>query len=183
MNIEIQSPIVTERLILRRPEHDDARQVFENYASDPEVVKYMAWRRHETLQDSQSFVDNAVEKWNEGRGGGLLVCDPKTEEILGSTGIIFERPGRAIAGYVFRRSAWGKGYATEALEAVVDLAALHQAQRIYAHCHFEHRASARVMEKCGFEYEGTLRRHIEFPNISPGRLTDVHLYAWITPNA
>ena len=50
--------------------------------------------------------------------------------------------------------------------------------RVHAQCHTQHRASWHVMEKCGFQREGVLRRHSVFPNLSP-ELEDVLLYARI----
>ena len=55
-------------------------------------------------------------------------------------------------------------------------------QRLYAMCHPEHWPSRRVLEKGGFEFEGTLRRFSEFPNLNPGIAEDVVSYAWIAGN-
>ena len=72
--------------------------------------------------------------------------------------------------------AWGAGYATEALAAMRDLGARLGLSRLYALCHPQHRASARVLEKCGFALENTLKAHAEFPNLEPGVVADVHCY-------
>jgi RimJ/RimL family protein N-acetyltransferase len=88
------------------------------------------------------------------------------EALLGGTGLGFEAPDRASTGYVFARDAWGKGYATEALEAIVDIARGVGVVRLYALCHVENHASTRVLEKCGFTREGILPRHSPFPNLS-----------------
>jgi RimJ/RimL family protein N-acetyltransferase len=50
-------------------------------------------------------------------------------------------------------------------------------RRLYALCHTEHRASRHVLEKCGFQREGVLRRYAEFPNLDPGVPLDVFCYA------
>ena len=77
-------------------------------------------------------------------------------------------------GYVFRRDAWGNGYATEAAKA---LAASGFGQlgmhRIYAHCDVDNVASARVLEKAGMQREGLLRQHM----LIRGRWRDSYLYA------
>ena len=77
---------------------------------------------------------------------------------------------------MFARDAWGYGYATEALGAMVSLAAGYGRTRLYALCHTEHQASWRVLEKCGFTREGILQAHTTFPNLSPKPL-DVFSYA------
>ena len=47
---------------------------------------------------------------------------------------------------------------------------------VYALSHPAHRASARVLEKCGFLCEGTLRGYAQFPNLAPGVQSDVLRY-------
>jgi len=53
----------------------------------------------------------------------------------------------------------------------------HRDPPAFALCHREHRASARVLEKCGFALEGQLRAYAEFPNHKPGEPQDVPCYA------
>ena len=48
--------LVTERLVLRRPVEDDVSAIFERYASDPEVTRYLAWPRHVSLDDTRIFI-------------------------------------------------------------------------------------------------------------------------------
>ena len=72
-----------------------------------------------------------------------------------------------------------RGYATEALAAMVDVARAAGVLRLFALCHADHRASARVLEKCGFALEGTLHRYVEIPNLKRGEPQDVLCYAVI----
>ena len=82
-----------------------------------------------------------------------------------------------MTGYVLAKDAWGRGYATEALSAMVGVAKNSGLRRLYALCHHEHRASARVLEKCDFAREGVLRAYVEFPNLIPVEPQDVACYA------
>ena len=179
MSIEIPTTIQTNRLILRKPESSDAAQVFENYASDLDAVLYMSWHRHLKLAHSEQFVEFCLSEWEKGRGGAYIIVDPDSGRVIGSTGMHLETQFRATTGYILCKDRWGQGLATEALQAMVDLALSLSIDRLYAYCHHEHRGSARVMEKCGFEFEGVMRRHTEFPNHSPGMASDVLLYAWV----
>jgi RimJ/RimL family protein N-acetyltransferase len=70
-------------------------------------------------------------------------------------------------GYLFARDAWGRGYATEALTAVLEWARRPGIPRIVAICHADHRASARVLEKCGFRPAAAEAAHT-FPNLTRG---------------
>jgi [ribosomal protein S5]-alanine N-acetyltransferase len=78
---------------------------------------------------------------------------------------------------VLAKDAWGRGYATEALQAMVGVGKKTGVHRLGALCHSEHRASARVLEKCGFAREGVLRASVEFPNLTPVQPHDALCYA------
>jgi len=101
----------------------------------------------------------------EERAGGRL---------LGSTGLAFEAPTIAATGYVLARDAWGQGYATEALSAIVELALAVGVRRLYAVCHADHLRSIHVLEKCGFHLEQRL--DCEFPNLDGGCRTNCVRY-------
>ena len=170
------STLATARLILRPPMPEDARAMFESYTADPEVTRYLGWLRHTSVADTKAFVAFSQSEWERSIAGPLLVFARDSGRLLGSSGLLLETPYRAQTGYVFARDAWGHGYATEALGAMVALAAELKIIRLYALCHTEHRASWNVLEKCRFSREGILRRHSVFPNLSPIPL-DVFSYA------
>jgi RimJ/RimL family protein N-acetyltransferase len=82
-------------------------------------------------------------------------------------------------GYVLGRAHWNKGYATEALSAVLHWAdAEEDVGRVWAVCAVENHASARVMEKAGMKREGTLRHWMVFPNLG-GVPMDCYCYAHV----
>ena len=169
--------IETDRLILRPPQPDDARAVFERYASDPRVTRYLGWPTHRNLDDTRGFLSFSAAEWQRWPAGPFLIEARDTHALLGSTGLGFDAPDNAATGYVLAHDAWGHGYASEALAAMRDLAGRLAVRRLYALCHPDHRASARVLEKCGFTLEQTLRAHAEFPNLAPGVVSDVCCYA------
>lgn len=169
--------IETDRLILRPPRADDARGVFERYASDPRVTRYLGWPTHTSIADTDAFLAFCAAEWQRWPAGPFLIETRDTRTLLGSTGLGFDAPQQAATGYVLAHDAWGRGYATEALGAMRDLGARLGLTRLYALCHPEHRASARVLEKCGFALEGTLHARSAFPNLAPGVAADVLCYA------
>jgi ribosomal-protein-alanine N-acetyltransferase len=172
------SPRETPRLLFRPPVPEDARTIFERYASDPEVTRYLGWPRHSSVEDTQAFVAFSQSEWARSSIGPLLVFARDSGRLLGSSGFLLEAPFRAQTGYVFARDAWGQGYATETLSAMVTLAAELKILRLYALCHTDHQASWRVLERCGFTREGILHNHSVFPNLSPKAL-DVFSYGRI----
>ncbi len=169
--------IETARLRLRRPEQVDAEAIFTRYAGDPLVTKYLSWPTHRNLADTIAFLAWSDREWERAPAGPYLVLDIEDRRLVGSTGLTFESPERATTGYVFAKNEWGRGYATESLHAMVDLARDLGVRRLETICHVDHRPSARVIEKCGFTFEGIRRNHTEFPNLAPGTKSDVRSYA------
>lgn len=168
--------LATARLVLCRPRADDALDVFERYASDPDVTRFLGWARHETVADTHAFLSFSASEWERWPAGPYLIRSRPDGRLLGGTGLAFERPDEAVTGYVLARDAWGHGYATEALAAVMDVARQVGVVRLYALCHPHHRASVRVLEKCGFIRDSQWSQPAEFPNLLPGVLQDVHRY-------
>ena len=166
----IQAPehVQTDRLTLRRPLASDARPIFDRYAADPEVTRYLAWPRHGSITDTEVFIAFSDGEWQRWGCGPYVVFSRETGELLGSTGLAFESRDVASTGYVFARDAWGQGYASESLRAMIDLAKTMGVRRLYAICHVDHDASRRVMEKGGLVREGVLPRHTVFPNLGAG---------------
>ncbi len=169
----------TVRLVLRRPRETEVEAIFTRYASDPDVTRFMAWPRHRSLADTKAFLAFSDAEWDRWPAGPYILRSRADGTLLGSTGLAFETPFRASTGYVLAKDVWGKGYATEALQAMVDIARMVGIRRLYAICHTEHRASRRVLEKAGFLREGVLHRHIELPNLNPGEPSDVFCYALV----
>lgn len=169
--------IQTERLLLRRPKAGDAAAIFERYASDPEVCRYLAWPTHRSLEDTRAFLELSDAEWERWPAGPFLILSLADGALLGSTGLAFEQPQCASTGYVLAKDAWGQGIATEAVMAMRETATSLGVTRLYACCHPQHRASRRVLEKAGFELEGRQRRRLEFPNLAAGVAQDVVCYA------
>ena len=168
--------IATARLVLRRPAAADVDAIFA-YASDVEGTRFMGWPRHQSLDDTKQFLEFCAREWEKnGMGAYLITLDGR---VIGSTGLHKASAHRAVTGYIVLRSEWGKGYATEACRAMMELGRSLGFIRIDARCHADHAASARVLEKCGMTLEGVLRRFDLFPNSGIEGPQDVRWYAWV----
>ena len=170
---------LTSRLLLRRPKGSDAKAILTRYASDPDVTRYLGWPRHGSLKQTRNFIEYSHDQWERWPAGPYLVFLREEGLLIGGTGFSFETSYRAETGYLFAKDSWGKGYATESLEAIITIARTLNVHRLYANCHVDHRASWRVLEKCGFMREGILRKYSEFPNLQPGNPLDVFVYSLI----
>lgn len=174
------APVKTERLVLRRPTADDAERIFRAYATDLDVTRYLSWPTHVTLDDTRAFLAWSDASWDQDGYGPLLIErreGPDDERLLGSTGLDVQTPTRAAVGYLLAKRAWGQGFASEALAAMIDEARRAKLWRLEALCHVDHEASAHVLLKAGFAEEGILRAHTVFPNHTPYQPADVRLFS------
>ncbi len=144
----------TERLLLRPLKESDAEAIFTNWASDPEVAKYMSWSTHsdrevtrEWLQSIQANIA-AEDKYD---WGFVRKSDNK---LIGSGGIYFkEERGMFTVGYNLMRECWNQGYTTEAVAKILEFAVKDLEQtRLFAYHAKENPNSGKVMEKLGFHY-------------------------------
>jgi len=170
--------IDTERLTLCAPVEADAQVIFERYSQDPLVARYMSWTPHSSTDETLEFVRARLFAMEEGKLQMWLIRERNQGRLLGSIGI-GHAGHRADVGYCMARDSWNLGYATEAVIAAVDFALVESCiWRIAALCDVENLASIRVLEKAGFQFEGTLRRYYKFPNFGDTP-RDVHSYSKI----
>ena len=144
-------PIQTERLLLRRSRLDDAATIAA-YRSNPEVSRYQGWDRTDLegvreaiaeMSDRAPGEQDWVQFTVEERDGGALVGDVGISPVEGEPGVI-------KVGYTMAPSAQGKGYATEAVQALVDYAFdTLDADVVRAYASAENIPSHRVAEKAG----------------------------------
>jgi len=167
--------IETERLLLRQPSASDAPEIFSRYASDADVTRYLSFRRHQSLGDTHLFIDFSRMEWAASGCGPYLVRARDSGVLLGGTGLSLQG-NEAETGYVFARDAWGQGYATESLVAIVDAGRAMGLDGLIARCHPDHRASIHVLEKCGFILERRSKASLVLPNLSSDK-QDVLVYA------
>src|SRR5689334_7763026 len=136
--------IETSRIRLRKPVASDAENVFHRYATDPEVTKFLAWPTHTSIEQTIAFIAFSDAEWERWPAGPYLIESRVDGKLLGGTGLAFEAPDVASTGYVLARDAWGHGYATEALQSIVELAGELGVRRLHTQCHPSHVASIHV---------------------------------------
>ena len=158
--------VETLRLYLRRPVTTDAERIFQTYAQDREVTRYVEWIPHTSVETTKKFIALCQDRWTNSVAFPYVITRKEDGELLG---MIEVRPKghRANFGYVLGRSYWGNGFMPEAIAAIVKITLEPPAvYRMEATCDVENKASARALEKSGFLREGLLRRYIIHPNIS-----------------
>ncbi len=152
----------TLRLTLRRLATTDADSIFEAYAQDGEVTRFLTWPPHQRIEETRAFVQQKIEAWDAGTEFTWTISR-KGGELIG--GIALRRQEFKVDfGYVLARTSWGNGFAAEALQPLVDWAMAQPGVfRAWAVCDTDNPASARVMEKVGMTQEGILRRWVMHP--------------------
>ncbi|MGD2026697.1 MAG: GNAT family N-acetyltransferase [Anaerolineales bacterium] len=155
----------TSRLKLRPPVLKDAQQIFQNYAKDRLVTRYVHWHPHDSIEKTKSFVKRCINVWKAGTAFPWVMCLKESGDLIGMIELRIE-DHRADLGYVVARDYWDQGYASEVAQLIVDWAiAQPSIYRVWAVCDVDNYASARVLEKIGMQREGVLRRWLFHPNI------------------
>jgi len=153
-------PIRTERLILRPPVLSDADAAYER-RSLPEVGRYQDWEMPYTRANAEESTAKAaaIDRISES-GWNITVVDAAApERILGDVYAELRWGGRVgYIGYTFHPDHWGRGYATEASQALIrHLFTVCGVGRIESSLDPENPSSARVLEACGLVCEGWTR--------------------------
>ncbi|MGE7662355.1 GNAT family N-acetyltransferase [Peribacillus sp. NPDC097197] len=165
----------TERLILRKITWEDAEDIHV-YGSDEEVTKYVTWDNHKTLADTRDFIDFAMAQYENKYVAPWGIQYKATGKIIGTIDFVSWLVGHRVAeiGYVLSQDYWGKGIMTEAANEVIAFGFNRMnVVRIQARCFVENTGSARVMEKIGMSFEGTLRKGI----FAKGKHRDLNMYS------
>lgn len=164
--MKMPETLSTERLFLRVPRMEDARAIFEGWAQDPEVLRYLTWRPHKSIDETESFVRSCLKAWENQARFPYMITLGEDGEVIGMIDPRIQASQMGV-GYGLARAHWGKGYMPEATRAVIDWAFQQPSiYRVYATTDVENIASQRVLEKAGMQREGLLRKYIIHPNIS-----------------
>lgn len=152
--------IETERLTLRKFKAEDAAAMYKNWASDPEVTKFLTWPTHTSVEISEWVIGDWVKNYeNDNYYQWAIVLKEIDEPIGGIAAVqLNEDVGMAHIGYCIGRNWWHQGITSEALKAVIDFFFDQvEANRIEARFDPRNPNSGKVMAKCGMKFEGTLR--------------------------
>ena len=163
--------IETERLILRAWTMKDAPALFD-YAKSPIVGPAASWQPHQTIRDSEEYLQFAIEQdetW--------AITTKPDGRVVGSVGLHKTNVDTVRElGYVLHPDFWGMGMMTEAAKAAIDFGFTEMClDAIKVYHSANNMRSKSVIRKCGFRYDGTLRR--DRRNISDGTLTDSCAYS------
>ena len=140
----------TERLHLRAPRLEDAK-IVANLANDRRVAENTARVPHPYRRaDAEDFIAAANRN-----GEAVFVVTLRDGALIGACGLMIDEREAPEVGYWLGAKYWGKGYATEAVRALIDHAFTDlDCEALQAAARVTNPASRRVLEKCGFQWTG-----------------------------
>ena len=151
----------TDRLILRPFTPEDAYAMYRNWASDPEVTKYLTWPTHSELGITQWVVDDWVSHYGEDKFYQWAIVLKELDEPIGSISAVKvnDTAQWVEIGYCIGKKWWHRGYMSEALKTLIRFFFEEVGVgRICARHDPRNPNSGAVMRKCGLICEGTLRQ-------------------------
>lgn len=154
--------IETERLILRRFALEDAAVMYENWAKDPEVTKFLTWTPHQSVAESEAVLREWIPLYeNQNYYHWAITLKENPEAPIGSIGAVRvdEILNQAHIGYCIGRAWWNRGITSEALTALIEFFfARAGLNRVDSRHDPKNPNSGKVMKKCGMQFEGTHRQ-------------------------
>ena len=154
--------IETQRLVLRKIKLKDAKNLTE-LLLDKDVQEFLAGiPSNYTIDMAINYINNVLKpKYKEKDYYDWAVVEKDSNKLIGRIGLFKQDDTRKMADLVWylNKNFRCKGYTTEAVKEVVKFLQSVGFKRIEAFANIENKASQKVMEKCGFSYEGTLRKY------------------------
>ena len=152
--------ICTKRLLLRKYRLSDAEEMFENYANDDRVTKYLSWKPYNKVEDTISFLEMSIKDYEKMSTYHWAI--EFEDKMIGSISVmsVDNLRNNCEVGYCIGYNFWNKGITSEALAAVIEFlfneVGMH---RIQAKHDVENPSSGEVMKKCGMTYEGKFKEY------------------------
>ena len=154
----------TERLILRPFIAEDANDMFNNWASDSEVAKYVTWNAHEHIETTKKILSLWIEQYEKPERINFAIVVKENNELIGGIDVVGYLDQTPVLGYVLSRKYWGHGYMTEACKKVIELLFSLGYNQIRIDSIGENVASNKVIQKCGGVYVETYEDFFKMKN-------------------
>lgn len=155
--------IETERLILRRFDDNDAKDMFDNWATDPEVSKFWCWKPHKNIEETKSLLLNWIKEYSNLKTYHWVIILKSNLQAIGYIYIneFDDFNNNCEIHFALSRHYWNKGIMSEACKGVMLFAfKVIGIENIYTQHHIDNHASGRVMQKCGMSYIKTIYKQI-----------------------
>lgn len=153
--------IETERLILRQFIKDDAEAMFKNWESDSKVTEFLRWKTAVDIGEAESVLSDWIRGYERLDFYQWAIVLKELGEPIGSISVVGKNELLDIVhiGYCIGSKWWHKGITSEAFLAIIPFFFEEVGvNRIESQHDPNNPNSGKVMQKCGLQYEGTLRQ-------------------------
>ena len=147
----------TDRLLLRPFKKEDAESVFNNYASDDEVTKYVTWCTHQNVEVTKSLLDFWIKQYEKEERINFAIELKENSELIGGIDVVGYLDGIPVLGYCISRKHWNKGYASEATQEVINFLFSLGHNEIIIDAMIENISSNKVIQKCNGVFINTYK--------------------------
>ena len=153
--------IETARLILRQFIIDDVEKMYQNWANDDEVTKYLMWESHKDKNVTKNVFEDWIKNYYKNDFYQWAIVPKDINEPVGSISIVRKDDKIKMVhfGYCIGKKLWYKGFTSEAISILIkyffeDV----NVNRIESRHDSNNPNSGKVMIKCGMKYEGSKRQ-------------------------
>lgn len=153
--------IETERLVLRPFILEDAPFAYANWESDPRVTEFLRWPTYHSPEDAEAMMAQWVAQYPDKSFYHWAIELKDIRQPIGCIGVVDmdERTDKVHIGYCIGSRWWNRGCTSEAFAAIIPFLFREvRVGRIESQHDPDNLGSGRVMQKCGLQYEGTLRK-------------------------
>ena len=142
----------TDRLLLRKHHSEDAAVLFDIFGTDPQMFEYSGWNPYQTNAMATETIESFIKNYDEPAFYGWgIVYEGKLIGTIGAYDYDADK-SRIEVGMSIERASWGRGFATEALTAVLHYLTEHEnIKTVSAWCADENTGSQKAMEKAGMQ--------------------------------
>ena len=144
--------IETKRLLLRPWEIDDAPILFNGWANNEEITKYLTWNPHANIEITKSIINKWIKEYEEKDRINFAIVLKETNILIGSIDVVGYIESNPEIGYMLRKEYWNNGYMSEACLRVIDFLFSLGYRKVYLRAQIENVASNRVIQKCGGKF-------------------------------
>ena len=142
----------TERLLLRKIKKEDAPAIYNNWAKDKEVTKFLTWNPHENVEQTEKIVDLWLEEYKNPKTHRFGIVLKETNELIGMIDVVNYIDDCPEIGYVLSKNYWGKGIMTEACIKFCEYLFEQGFNKLIIKAHKDNIGSNIVIKKSGFTY-------------------------------
>lgn len=167
--------IKSKKFILRPFKKGDEKSLIDNI-NDKDIYRYTLRIPHPyKKKDAKKWIEYCINESRKKIQKEIVFAIDIDGEVIGAIGFHnIEKNHKAEIGYWLGKNNWNKGIITESAGLVTEFGFKElKLKRIYAPIFVQNKASARVLEKNGYKFEGLAKNY----HLKEGRLIDVFIYA------